>query len=710
MRYNGLLGLLLIAGCTPLWRDCYQWSPEQDLSSPMDLSPPIDLSPPQAEIRVRKHGLGMGTVTSDPPGIDCGATCSASFTVGTHVILLVKPDSRAYFMRYGGACSGMNCTATAGMAGEVEVHLGARFCEKLRPGQGAICSVDPPTGAPNLKALWGSSGDDLWASGANGSLLYYDGFAWTPVPNGSKGDLTGIWGSGPNDVYIVGSEWTIRHWDGTRLTQEAPPAGTLFAAVGGVDAGDVWIAGETILHREGGVWMQKNQTQAGSPVPDNLHAIWASGKDDIWAAGNSGVIWHWKGAAWEGNATPSTKPVYALWGRDANEVWAAGYPETGTVANLLRWDGMKWSRVEGNPKPPVSTYHRIWGRKNEIFAVGIAGLIRWDGTGWARDDKVPKDDASQFAVWADDDNIVVAGRAGNIMRKRGSSDFVQEHVGGKEHDGRDLNGVWAFSPAEVWAVGDKGLVRRFDGSTWSSVVVPSEVRNVDLRAIWGTGPDNLWIAGKVGTVLHLTKTGWKNLTNPNHSPVYEAVYGINPENIWLVGSQGQTLRCKEDETCEVIPSGVTRWLQGVWGSSANDIWAVGESSTVLRFDPINSKWIPVAGAPVTDLYGVCGQGSAGDVWMVGANSSLVLRYKRAAGLFERVSLPPEVGGFFQGVHCASDIDMWVVDSYGGIVHMDDQGWAYQKTSATSFPLYGVHGNSGEVWAVGYGGVILHYPH
>src|SRR5262249_11758286 len=33
------------------------------------------------------NGSGTGTVTSDPPGIDCGATCAASFDGGTFVTL-----------------------------------------------------------------------------------------------------------------------------------------------------------------------------------------------------------------------------------------------------------------------------------------------------------------------------------------------------------------------------------------------------------------------------------------------------------------------------------------------------------------------------------------------------------------------------------------------------------------------------------------------
>jgi hypothetical protein len=47
-----------------------------------------------------------GKVTSSPAGIDCGATCSASFNAGTPVTLTATPVSGWSFQGWGGACSG----------------------------------------------------------------------------------------------------------------------------------------------------------------------------------------------------------------------------------------------------------------------------------------------------------------------------------------------------------------------------------------------------------------------------------------------------------------------------------------------------------------------------------------------------------------------------------------------------------------------------
>jgi hypothetical protein len=57
--------------------------------------------------------VGDGTVTSNPAGIDCGATCSAGFSAGTEVTLTATPVTGADFIGWQGACSGLGpCTVT----------------------------------------------------------------------------------------------------------------------------------------------------------------------------------------------------------------------------------------------------------------------------------------------------------------------------------------------------------------------------------------------------------------------------------------------------------------------------------------------------------------------------------------------------------------------------------------------------------------------
>jgi len=65
----------------------------------------------QYALSVSKTGTGGGTVTSTPPGINCGASCSASVDAGTVVTLTPTPDATSNFTGWSGACSGTGACA-----------------------------------------------------------------------------------------------------------------------------------------------------------------------------------------------------------------------------------------------------------------------------------------------------------------------------------------------------------------------------------------------------------------------------------------------------------------------------------------------------------------------------------------------------------------------------------------------------------------------
>lgn len=64
-------------------------------------------------LTVQLAGSGSGTVTSAPAGIQCGTTCSASFS--GNVQLTETPAAGSAFSGWGGACSGTGSTCTVAM-------------------------------------------------------------------------------------------------------------------------------------------------------------------------------------------------------------------------------------------------------------------------------------------------------------------------------------------------------------------------------------------------------------------------------------------------------------------------------------------------------------------------------------------------------------------------------------------------------------------
>jgi subtilisin family serine protease len=79
----------------------------------------------QATLTVSKTGTGSGTLTSEPPGIICGASCGAVFAPGTTVQLVATPAHGSSFGGWSGACTGTTVTCAVTVAGAA--HAVAAF-------------------------------------------------------------------------------------------------------------------------------------------------------------------------------------------------------------------------------------------------------------------------------------------------------------------------------------------------------------------------------------------------------------------------------------------------------------------------------------------------------------------------------------------------------------------------------------------------------
>jgi subtilisin family serine protease/NOL1/NOP2/fmu family ribosome biogenesis protein len=70
-------------------------------------------NPMTFSLTVSKAGTGSGSVTSSPAGINCGATCAASYVSGQQVTLQASAAAGSIFAGWSGACAGTGiCTVT----------------------------------------------------------------------------------------------------------------------------------------------------------------------------------------------------------------------------------------------------------------------------------------------------------------------------------------------------------------------------------------------------------------------------------------------------------------------------------------------------------------------------------------------------------------------------------------------------------------------
>jgi hypothetical protein len=101
-----------------------------------------------ALLTVLKTGGGSGTVTSIPPGIDCGSDCSETYLVGTEVTLTAVAEDGSIFEGWSGACTG---TGTCIITLNVDIEVTASFSKLvlltvLKTGEGSGTVTSTPLG------------------------------------------------------------------------------------------------------------------------------------------------------------------------------------------------------------------------------------------------------------------------------------------------------------------------------------------------------------------------------------------------------------------------------------------------------------------------------------------------------------------------------------------------------------------------------------
>lgn len=207
--------------------------------------------------------LGSGTVTSFPPGIDCGTNCNSEFTGGTNVTLTAAPADKFVFSGWSGPCSGTGtCTLTIDEAKSVSAtfipDLAFVAPKVVAAGAGPMCLA---VGDVN-----GDDKPDLAVSNngaASVSVLLNDGL-------GTFGAPTDV-AVGPNPLGIV-----MGHFD------DADP---LDLAVVSAGANNV-----SVLSGDGtGVFMPAGSPGAGSsPIAIASADLNADAKNDLVVVATSG--------------------------------------------------------------------------------------------------------------------------------------------------------------------------------------------------------------------------------------------------------------------------------------------------------------------------------------------------------------------------------------------------------------------------------------
>ncbi len=221
--------------------------------------------------------------------------------------------------------------------------------------------------------------------------------------------------------------------------------------------------------------------------------------------------------------------LLSTWGTSESDVWAVGgQPGQGLV---YHYDGSDWAPVDLGVQAPLLNW--VFGfAEDDVYVVGDEGVIlHYDGSSWSTESSTETE--SLWGIWGSSrDNMFAVGGSGRpdskpTLLQRDASGWRSVAVPTIDRPNVfALFKVWGSGPNDVIAVGQRGVILRYDGSTWRSEASGTAE---DLISLWGTSANQVVAVGGRSNGQVVTWDG-QNWTHRSLAPLP----GVN--GVWVSDS------------------------------------------------------------------------------------------------------------------------------------------------------------------------------
>lgn len=599
----------------------------------------------------------------------------------------------------------------------------------------------------SLRDVSFASSQDGWIVGDAGLILHWDGRQWNRVPGPSHLDLLQVaavsageaWAQGidPDQPHLAsqllrwdGSDWNYLGvpWDGDDgdlpggvSPQQPTPASEItdwsFPA-----PGDGWVSvnyyGQQpfsqLYHWDGSKWDTAAETEP-------LSAVVMVNPREGWAGSLHGAIYRWDGARWNEfqPPEPGRAGVKFFQFLSPGEGWAV--LDDGT---LLRWDGMSWERSE---KFDYSIEQLVFSSPNQGWLIPAAyppALFRWNGADWqaySGDNPPPPPDGLRLAALQNGEAWAVTAAyppqvESSIWHWDGAHWRPYQPTSSLEM-GQQLQALAFADLDQAWAVGDGGLIARWDGQGW---LPDSSPTTYDLLDITFLSPDNGWAVGEGSQILHWDGRRWsvvRPYVPPNESSRQSyrlsGIAFLDEDTGWAVGDasaeHSDPLVLRWDGTTwtevpwELLPENCECALKAVTVLDEQDAWAVGhgfDQAISLHWDGESWQKIPNptgrSDGFIKDVAGVTPR----DIW---AAARTLLHWDGEAW-----SRHPGLGLNFDHLLFLAEEDGWATSSRDQAWHWNSQSWQPYPLPAFTAVADLAASPDGQVWLLTRDGLLLKF--
>jgi hypothetical protein len=266
-----------------------------------------------------------------------------------------------------------------------------------------------------FSAVWSSAPTDVWVAGEAGTLLHWNGSAWSLVPSGTESGLRALAGTSAKDVWAAGLDGTLLHFDGASwsATQKngspwSPATGPNQRPIYALFAlpKQLWAGGSGSRSFDGTTWTEPHH---GSHLP--TMAIWGLTASSLWEVGLQGMINHYDGSHWERVGGEEGTSFYGLWGSAEGDLWLVG-----SGGAILHFSAGKPTRVTSGTTNDLHAVHGYG--PNDVWAVGDHGtLLHWQGSTWTASTS-PSPNALLAIGGASAHDVWIVGEDGVVLHHR----------------------------------------------------------------------------------------------------------------------------------------------------------------------------------------------------------------------------------------------------------------------------------------------------
>lgn len=591
-----------------------------------------------------------------------------------------------YYVSTGIACTGrctFDDTGCTGYCGDRDVN-GGEPCEG-KPQAGATCTAfGYESGAISCSSLcgpdftdcratgfaltsvgttqtlidaWASGPDDVFVVGAAGTIIRWNGTAWSPMTSSTTQMLRAVWGTGPSDVFAAGDNGTVLRWNGSSWAAMTPSPTTteVFTGLWGTANDNVYAVTDSgsIFRWNGSSWQSTASGLSGAG------GVWGSAANDIYVVGGNGSVVHWNGTAWSAPSLITNGLNAGVFGFDAANVFA--YGQTGRIYRLVAGN---WTQMTTGTTANILG---MWGTgPNDIFAVGGAGtVLHFDGVSWSA---VPAGTSQVlFGMWGAGGDAYAVGLNGIVLRK--SPAWQAARVA----SGQNLNDIWGIAANDIFAVGTFGAIQRWNGATWAPMTSGT---SETLHGVWGTSGSNMYAVGANGTILRWNGSNWLPETSGTTEGLNE-VWGSAANDVFVVGDNGTILHSAGSGSWSPMTSVGTLNINAVWGTGPSNVYAAGTGGLIQRWNGVTWSEDNFNNYFGTQIFGLWGSGP-NDIFTVGSFGTIAhWNGSSWAAMSSGTSL------WLNGVWGTGPTHAFAVGDGGTILHWNGLAWTPMKSDTTN---------------------------